>query len=69
MYADDTCLPVSAESASDVNISLNTEFENVHDWLTANKLTLNIEKTEYMIIGLYKRISSILNDNDMNVMT
>ena len=59
MYADDTSLSVSSESASDINISLNKELESVHVWLTANKLTLNIEKTEYMIIGSYKRISRI----------
>ena len=41
--------------------------ESVHVWLTANKL--NIEKTAYMIIGSYKRISSILDDNEMNVNT
>ena len=60
MYADDTSLSVFVESTSDANISL----ESVHVWLTANKLTLNIEKTEYVIIGSYKRISGILNDNE-----
>ena len=51
MYADDSSLSVSGGSASDVNISLNKELESVHVWLTANNQTLNIEKTEYMIIG------------------
>ncbi len=27
-------------------MELNHELENVHDWLLANKLTLNIEKTD-----------------------
>jgi hypothetical protein len=37
MYADDTNLSVTGESASDIEVRLNTELENVHEWLTANK--------------------------------
>jgi hypothetical protein len=32
----------------------NKDLENIHQWLLANKLTLNKEKTEYMVIGLDK---------------
>ena len=46
-------LSVTGETASDIEVRFNIELENVHDWLTANKLTLNIEKTGYMIIGSY----------------
>ena len=65
MYADDTNLSVTGESASDIEVRLNTELENVHEWLTANKLTLNTEKTEYMIIGSYKKISNIQKEGEM----
>ena len=41
--------------------------ESVHVWFTSNKLTSNVEKTEYMIIGSNKRISSILNDDKMKI--
>ena len=44
MYADDTNLSVTGETASDIEMKINHELENVHDWLLANKLTLNIEK-------------------------
>ena len=44
MYADDTNLLVTGETASYIEMKLNHELENVHDWLLANKLTLNIEK-------------------------
>jgi hypothetical protein len=47
-------------------VRLNTELENVDEWLTANKLTLNIEKTEYMIIGSYSlRISNIQKEDEI----
>jgi hypothetical protein len=48
-------------------VKLNDELENVHDWLLANKLTLNIEKTEYMIIGSYKRISNIQKEGEIKI--
>ena len=35
---------------------LNHDFENVSTWLSANKLTLNKMKTEYMIIVSNKRL-------------
>ena len=67
MYADDTNLSVTGESASDIEVRLNTELENVHEWLTANKLTLNAEKTEYMIIGSYKRISNLQKEDEIKI--
>ena len=67
MDADDTNLSVTGESASDIEVRLNTELENVHEWLTANKLTLNTEKTEYMIIGSYKRISNLQKEDEIKI--
>ena len=61
MYAEDTNLSVTGTSATDVEGKLNCNLELVHDWLVENKLTLNVEKTEYLIIGSYKRISNINN--------
>ena len=59
MFADDTQLD---RSSSDVNIvtnALNNDLKNVSDWLSTNKLSLNTEKTDYMIIGSYQRLRSI----------
>jgi hydrogenase maturation factor HypF (carbamoyltransferase family) len=36
------------------------DLENVHQWLLAKKLTLNKDKTEYMIIGSRQRISNLV---------
>jgi hypothetical protein len=67
MHADDTNLSVTGESASDIEVRLNTELENVHELLTANKLTLNTEKTEYIIIGSYKRISNLQKEDEIKI--
>ena len=59
IFADDTQLD---RSSSDVNIvtnALNNDLKNVSDWLSTNKLSLNTEKTEYMIIGSHQRLRSI----------
>ena len=62
MFADDTNLTVSGDTITSIEIKLNNDLENIHQWLLANKLTLNMDKTEYMIAGSRQRISKIEND-------
>ena len=40
---------------------IENNIENVHRWLTANKLSLNMKKTEFMIIGSRHRLTAIKN--------
>ena len=42
MFADDTSL--SCKSSIEIGNKINTDLENVHNWLTANKLTLKGKK-------------------------
>ena len=39
----------------------------IQSWLTANKLTLNIKKTKYMLIGSKSKLSQIHNDFTVKV--
>ena len=65
LYADDTSLSsilkTFSNSASDnTSHDINTELALIHDWLLANKLSLNIKKTKYMIFRYpQKHISSL----------
>jgi hypothetical protein len=59
LFADDTNLTTSGISAEVVQSQLNEDLEKVHRWWLANKLTLNIEKTEYMLIGSRQRLNDI----------
>ncbi len=58
IYADDTTLSTIIEivvrSTTDLTISeiLNNELSMVNNWLKVNKLSLNINKSKYMIFGL-----------------
>ena len=45
-----------SKSIAEVEDKLNTDLEYAHQWLTANKLALNKDKTEYMVIGSRQKL-------------
>ena len=51
MYADDTNIATTGKSTKEIASGANADLENIHIWLKANKLTLNVTKTEYMFIA------------------
>ena len=61
LFADDTNLTCEGFSLYEIEIKLNKDIENVHRWLTANKLSLNMKKTEFMIIGSRHHLTTIEN--------
>ena len=61
MYADDTHLTYAGDSTGDIESRLNHDLENVKKWLIANKLTLNMTKTEFMLIGSRQRLYALTN--------
>ena len=67
MYADDTNITVHCNTAKDLESKLNSELNNVHKWFIINRLTLNIEKTEYMLIGSRQKLSNLSNLSEIKV--
>ena len=59
MFADDTQIETSWYDINVIAKKLNNDLENVSTWMSANKLTLNRTKTEYVIIGSNKRVKHI----------
>ena len=59
MYADDTHLTYADNNLENIQLCLNEDLKNVFNWLQANKLTLNMTKTEYMLIGSRQRLSTL----------
>ena len=49
LFADDTCLFYSHKSKKTLEQTLNDELLSLSAWLTANKLTLNVEKTNALL--------------------
>ena len=59
MFADDTNLTYASNNIYDINNKFNEDLANVAEWLSANKLTLNQSKTEFMLIGSRQRIKTL----------
>ena len=59
MYADDTNLTYSGSDINTIQFHLNEDLANINEWLISNKLTLNMTKTEYMLIGSIQRLSTL----------
>ncbi len=59
MFADDTNITITGQTVKELQTNPNNNLEKVHQWLLANKLTLNYDKTEYMIIGSRQKIANI----------
>ena len=59
MYADDTTLFSDINSIPDVEHPLNAELSRISDWLAANKLSLNANKTKFMVFHSDKKTCSI----------
>ncbi len=53
---------VRSSSLTYLEEALNDELENIHQWLLSNKLTLNVKKTEYMVIGTRQRLRNFSQD-------
>ena len=49
LFADDTNVYIEADKESDLNKTLNKELAKLNIWLNANKLTINIAKSHYMV--------------------
>ena len=76
MYADDTTLYCCLEDITSKNTAhtLNIELEGVHSWLKSNRLTLNVNKTKYMLFSKRKHnlpgeINLRINNNDIQSVT
>ena len=54
-----THLTYAGFSADNIQSCLNDDLVNVSNWLRANKLTLNMTKTEFMLIGSRQRLCTL----------
>ena len=65
LFADDTSIYLSHKDPKTLETLINSELRHVNDWLTANKLSLNVSKTNVLLFKpKYKRevINIKLND-------
>ena len=50
LFADDTCLIVKGLNPEQLQIKINSELQNLHQWCCVNKLSINPSKTNIIII-------------------
>ena len=65
LFADDTSLSCHGNTSTELETKLNIDLHHIYNWLLANKLTLNKDKTEYIIVGFRQRLEKI--DEDPNI--
>ena len=49
LYADDTCVLMNSKHLDDLITRMQKELNLLYIWLQANKLSLNVQKTYYII--------------------
>ena len=59
MFADDTHLTLADNDITKIESNLNDDLANISQWLIVSKLTLNMLKTEFMVIGSRQRLYTL----------
>ena len=59
MIGDDIHLTYADKDICSIEVSLNRDLLDKKGWLIANKLTLNITKTEFMLIPSRQKLFSL----------
>ena len=57
VYADDIILYYSDNDVNCIHDFLNAELKRVHEWMCLNKLSLNVDQTESILIGARSMLS------------
>ena len=55
MYADNTNITYAGKDVKEINDYLNKDLKSINTWLSANKFTLNLTKTEFLVITSRQR--------------
>ena len=65
LFADDTLIYVAGDNINMVVDTLNNEINNVTQWLNKNNLSLNIDKTKFMVVR--KKLNTIDVNSHMGI--
>ena len=66
-FADDTTIYLSYHNLVVARACMNHDLCILSDWFKANKMLLNIDKTNYMIFGDYQNTNIHLQNDDINI--
>ena len=55
LFADDTNIYCEADSPERLELIINKELKKLHEWLIVNRLSLNIDKTNFVVFHPYNK--------------
>ncbi len=67
MFADDTNIFSGSRDPQILQCTVNKEMSTLADWFQANKLSLNINKTHFMVFGNRKNITLDINIDGLKI--
>ena len=67
MFADDTNITLTAKTLTELKLAITPELSNLNRWLRANRSSLNVAKTELMIIGSRQRLNTQCDEVDIQI--
>ena len=67
MYANDTHLTYTDKNVNIIQSCLNEDLLNISKWLIANNFTLNMTKTEFMLIGSRQKLNTLTASPVLNI--
>ena len=65
MYADNTSISYSSSSLADISQTLNSELNDLKQWLQGNILSLNVLKIQALIVGFQPKFMKV-SDNTVD---
>ena len=69
MYVDDTSITFAGSDVDKINSCINFDLDRIRVWLASSKLTLNMTKTEFLLIGSKQRLSNFTVNPTANIKT
>ena len=67
MHTDDTSISFSSNSIPDISKKVNSDLLCIKTWMESNKLSLNVTKTQTILIGGRKKLKDIENPDPQNL--
>ena len=67
MYTDDTHLTHADKDVNIIQSCLNEDLLNISKWLIANKLTLNMTNTEFILIVSRQKLNALTASNILSI--
>ena len=59
MYADDTAISYPSDRREELDLVINVELSYIEKWLLGNKCSVNVVKTQAMVIGLRPKLNRL----------